>query len=64
MGNSCGRDENGEFHCVCGKCERIQEIEKRLDAIEQLTKPISVEVDLKTVVSQTVIDAFKKKEGD
>lgn len=20
----CGRDKNGEFHCVCGKCEVLQ----------------------------------------
>lgn len=22
-GDKCGRDKNGVFHCVCGKCEKL-----------------------------------------
>lgn len=30
-GANCGRDKNGVFHCVCGKCEPILTADNRDD---------------------------------
>lgn len=27
FGEKCGRDENGAFHCVCGRCRPIRHLE-------------------------------------
>ena len=57
--DACGRDKNGKFVCVCGKC-RVMTNEERLKQIDPGTV-LTLELTLEELIDSFITDPRKAK---